>query len=56
MSLLDKIKGLLSGKKDEVKSGLDKGSDVIGSKVGEQHAPKVEAVAEDAKDEVDKLD
>ena len=55
MGLLDKIKSLLSGRKDQVKSGIDKGSDVVESKVGAEHAAKVENVAETAKDAVDKL-
>lgn len=55
MGLLDKIKGLLSGRQDQVKSGIDKGSDAVESKVGAEHAPKVENVGEKAKDEVDKL-
>jgi hypothetical protein len=55
MSLLDKIKGLLGGRKDDIKSGIDKGSDMIEKRVGAQHADKVENVAEKAKDAVDKL-
>ena len=55
MSLLDKIKGLLGGRKDQIKSGIDKGSDVIEKRVGAQHADKVENAAEKAKDVVDKL-
>ena len=55
MGLLDKIKELLGGRKDQVKSGIDKGSDVIEKRVGDQHADKVEDVAEKAKDAVDKL-
>jgi len=56
MGLLDKIKGLLSGRKEEVKSGIDKTSDFVESKVGEKNAAKVEGVAEKAKDAVDKID
>ena len=55
MGLLDKIKELLGGRKDEIKSGIDKGSDVIEKRVGDEHAAKVEDVAEKAKDAVDKL-
>jgi hypothetical protein len=55
MGLLDKIKALLGGRKDEIKSGIDKGSDMVEKRVGEQHAGKVENVAERAKDAVDKL-
>ena len=55
MGLLDKIKGLLGGRKDEIKSGIDKGSDMIEKRVGADHAAKVENVSEKAKDVVDKL-
>jgi hypothetical protein len=55
MGLLDKIKGLLGGRKDDMKSGIDKGSDMVEKRVGAQHADKVENVAEQAKDAVDKL-
>jgi hypothetical protein len=55
MGLLDKLKALLSGRKDEVKSGIDKTSDVVEEKVGPEHADKVEGAAEKAKDVVDDL-
>ena len=55
MSLLDKIKAMLGGRKDQVKTGIDKGSDVIEKRVGPQHADKVDDVADKAKDAVDKL-
>ena len=55
MGLLDKIKELLGGRKNQVKSGIDKGSDVIEKRVGAEHADKVEGAAEQAKDVVDKL-
>jgi len=55
MGLLDKIKSLLSGRKEGIKGGIDKGSGAIGNRVGEKHAAKVDNVAEKAKDAVDKL-
>jgi hypothetical protein len=55
MGLLDKIKELLGGRKAQIKSGIDRGSDAIEKRVGDQHAAKVENVAEKAKDAVDKL-
>ncbi len=55
MGLLDKIKEMFGGHKEEVKSGIDKASDTVEQKVGEEHAPKVENAAETAKDAVDKL-
>ena len=56
MSLLDKIKDLLRGSKDSVKSGIDKGSDAIEKRVSPEHAKKVEQGADKVKDVVDKLD
>lgn len=55
MGLLDKIKGMLGGNKDNVKKGVDKASDVVEKKVGTEHAGKVEAGADKVKDAVDKL-
>ena len=55
MGFLDKLKSMFSGKPDEVKSGIDKSSDVVEDKVGPEHADKVEDVADKAKDAVDKL-
>ena len=55
MGLLDKLKGLLGGNKNKVKTGIDKVSDVVESKVGEKNADKVEMAAAKAKDAVDKL-
>ena len=55
MGLLDKIKGLLGGRKDQIKSGIDKGSGAIEKRLGQENAAKVENVAEKAKDAVDKL-
>lgn len=56
MGLLDKIKDLFSGRKDDVKSQIDKGSDQIQKRVGPEHAAKVDDAAEKAKEAVDKLD
>ena len=55
MGLLDKIKELLGGRKDQLKAGIEKGSNVIEKRVGPEKAAKVESVAEKAKDAVDKL-
>ncbi len=55
MSLLDKIKEMLRGRKGQLKSGIDKGSGMIEKRVGAKHADKVENVAEKAKEVVDKL-
>lgn len=55
MGLMDSIKGLTKGKKPQIKDGIDKGADVVGGKVGAQHADKVDKAAGVAKDAVDKL-
>lgn len=55
MGFLDKIKSFIGGNKDKAKQGIDKASDVVESKVGTEHAEKVEGAAEKAKDAVDKL-
>ena len=54
MGLLDKVKGLLKGHEEQVKSGIDTVSDKVEEKVP-QHAAKVDAASDKAKDTVDKL-
>jgi len=54
MGFLDKIKGLLKGREQQVKSGIDTVSDKVEEKVP-QHADKVVAASEKAKDAVDSL-
>ena len=55
MGFMDKLKGLFKGRETQVKQGIDKASDVVESKVPEQHRDKVEDAAEKAKDVVDDL-
>ena len=55
MGLMDSIKGMMKGKKPQIKDGVDKGADVVGDKVGAEHADKVDKAADVAKDAVDKL-
>ena len=55
MGILDKIKSVVSGRRDQLKSGIDKASGTVESKVGAKHAPKVDKAAEKAKIVVDKL-
>lgn len=55
MGIVDKLKGLIGGRKTEVKSGIDKGADLIGDKVGPEHEGKVDMAADKAKDAIDKL-
>ena len=56
MSLLDKIKGALQGKSEQVNSGIDKAADVVDDKTGGKHTEKIEDAAGKAKDIVEKLD
>jgi len=55
MGLLDKVKGLLTGRKQQIKKGVDKVGDVIADKVPDKHAAKVQNAAEKVKSAVDKL-
>jgi hypothetical protein len=54
MGLLNTIKSKLGGNKHQIKQGVDKAADVIGSKAG-AHADKVQKGAETVKGAVDKL-
>ena len=56
MGFLDKIKGALAGKGDQVDTVIDKAADVIDDKTGKKHSDKIDTVAEKAKEAVDKLD
>jgi MT0933-like antitoxin protein len=55
MGLLDKLKGLMKGRKNQIKQGIDKVADVVEKKAPDKHADKVESAAEKAKEIVDKL-
>ncbi len=55
MGLLDKLKGLVKGRKKEIKQGVDKVADVVESKTPDQHDGKVESASSKVKDIVDKL-
>jgi len=54
MGMMDSIKRLTSGRKSQVKSGIDTGASAVSEKAG-AHADKVDQAAEAAKDAVDKL-
>ncbi len=55
MGLMDSVKQRVKGKKPQIKGGIDKGADVVGGKVGAQHADKVDKAAGATKDAVDRL-
>lgn len=52
--IMDRLKGLLKGREQQVKSGIDKASDVVEKRLP-KHAHKVENAAGKAKGAVDKL-
>ena len=52
---MDTVKGLLKGREKQVKSGIDTVSNKVETKVGPQHAQKVDDLSDKAKDAVDKL-
>ena len=54
MGILDKLKGLVKGREDQVKTGIDKVSDTAESKVP-AHAEKIDDLSDKAKDAVDNL-
>ena len=55
MSFMDKIKSWIGGNKDNAKRGIDSATKTVQSKVGAEHADKVDSAADKAKDAVDKL-
>jgi hypothetical protein len=52
---MDKLKGMLKGHEKQAKDGIDAGSNQVEKAVGTQHASKVDAVSDKAKDAVDKI-
>ncbi len=55
MGLMDKVKGLVSGNKEQAKDAVDKVADVVDDKTGGKHTDKIEDGAEKLKDGIDKL-
>jgi hypothetical protein len=56
MSILDKVKGMLKGKGEQVDKAIEKAADVVDDKTGGKHTDKIDSVAEKAKDIANKLD
>ena len=50
MGILDKVKGLVSGREKQVEQGIDKTADVVKDKVG--HDEKVDKAADTVKDKL----
>ena len=55
MGLMDKVKGLVSGNKEQAKDAVDKVADVVDDRTGGQHTDKIEDGAEKLKEGIDKL-
>lgn len=55
MGLMDKLKGLIKGRKPQIKKGIDKVASAVESKTPDKHDGKIEGAAEKAKGLVDKL-
>ena len=56
MGFIDKIKGALSGRSDDVSNAIDKAADVIDDKTGSKHSDKIDTAAEKAKGVIEGLD
>lgn len=56
MGILDKLKGLLKGKGEQVSSAIDKAADVADDKTKGKYSDHIDTAAEKAKDVVEKLD
>ena len=63
MGLLDKVKGMFGGNKQQTSAmvakandAVDKGADVVKDKTPDQHDDKVDMAADKTKDVIDKLD
>jgi hypothetical protein len=50
MGMMDKVKGLLGGHKDQVSDGIDKAAAAVKEKTPDQVDGQVDTVAEKAKD------
>jgi len=56
MSIIDKIKGLVSKNAEKAPEAIDKVADVVDDKTGHKHTDKIDQAADKAKDLVEKLD
>lgn len=56
MSILDKLKGLLQGKGEQLDSAIDKAADVADDKTGGKYTEQIDSAADKAKDVVNKLE
>ncbi len=56
MGFMDKVKGMLSGHRDQAEQGIEKGGDVIDDKTGGKYAGQVDKGQDAARDALRKLD
>ena len=56
MGIMDKLKGMLSGNKDQVNKGIDTAADKAQDATGHKYDAPIDTGAEKAKDVVEKLD
>ena len=55
MGLMDKVKELVGGHKDQANKGVDEAAKVVDEKTGGAHSSQVNMGAEKSKEEIDKL-
>ena len=56
MGFMDKVKGMLSGHRDQADQGIEKGGDIIDDRTGGKHSEQVDKGQDAARDALRKLD
>ncbi|MBO0693002.1 MAG: antitoxin [Acidimicrobiaceae bacterium] len=56
MGVLDTLKGLVGGHKDQAKEGVDKAGQVADQRTGGSHSSQIDAAEKKADEEIDNLD
>ena len=56
MGFMDKVKGMLSGHRDQAERGIEKGGDMIDDRTGGKYADQVDKGQDAARDALGKLD
>jgi MT0933-like antitoxin protein len=56
MGFMDKVKGMLSGHRDQTDQGIEKGGDIIDDRTGGKYAGQVDKGQDAAHDALRKLD
>ena len=55
MALMDKIKALLKGRKNEIKGGVDNAGETARAKAPDKYDDKIDMATDKTKDAIDKL-